>query len=107
MTHLALDRLCRMRPRSFGVRIVVGPHEIIDKVPFLGEFEAGAIFLESRGAVRAKIIARQMLQLRIRPQMMLPIRLVHRVERPRHPSDAALDRGELQLWKALEHARSA
>src|SRR5580658_8402884 len=39
--------------------------------------------------------------------MMLAICLVHRIERPRYPSDAALHSSEFDLRKSLEHARAA
>jgi hypothetical protein len=58
MTHLALDRFRRVRPGSFGVRIVIGPHEIIDQLPFLRELKPGAILLKGRSAVAAEIFAR-------------------------------------------------
>ena len=57
MSHLALDRLCRMWPRAFGMRVVVGPQKIIDQVKTLGELESGRVFLKRRGTVAAKIIA--------------------------------------------------
>src|ERR1700675_1416624 len=39
--------------------------------------------------------------------MMFAISLVHRVERPRHPSDPALHGGEFDFRKSLEHAGTA
>src|ERR1700735_4025340 len=39
--------------------------------------------------------------------MMLSISLVHCIQRPRYPSDAALDCGKPDLRKSLEHAGAA
>src|SRR5208282_2675172 len=66
-THLALDCFRRMRPGSFGVRIVIRPHEVVDKVPFLRKLQYRAIFLKCRSAVAAEIFAGQALELWIRP----------------------------------------
>src|SRR5216683_2355236 len=55
----------------------------------------------------AEILTRQFLELRKSPHMMLAGGLVHRFERPRHPAYSALDTGEAQLGKTLEHARGA
>src|SRR5260221_11173509 len=55
----------------------------------------------------AEIFARQLLQFRIRPHVMLARRFVHRFERPRHPSDAAFDSRKSQFRKTLEHSRRA
>src|SRR5215472_13869937 len=96
MLHLALYRFRRMRPRTLGVRIVIGPHEVVYEVPLLREFKTGAVFLKCSGAVAAEILAGEFLELRISPQMMLAVRFVHRVQRPRHPPDSALHRCELE-----------
>src|SRR5579885_553525 len=96
-----------MRPRAFGMRIVIGPHKVVHEVPLGRQLESGTILLESRRAVGAKILAGRLLELRIGPQMMLPVRLVHRIQRPWNPSDAAFDGGEPELRKALQHAGTA
>ena len=73
----------------------------------LGQRQPGRVLLEGREAVRAVVVAWQALQLRPHPHVMLAIRLVHRVEQPRHPADPRLDRGEAQSLEALQHARGA
>src|SRR5215472_4362696 len=96
-----------MRPGALCMRIVVGPHEIVDQVPAFGELESRVVLLEGRRAVASKVFAGQLLQLRVSPQMMFATSLVHRIQRPRYPSDSALHCGEFQLWKSLQDSGAA
>src|SRR5215471_10718843 len=96
LTHGALDRLCRMRPRAFVVRVVVGPHQALGEAVALGQVEAGRVFLERREAVRSEVLARQPGELGPHPEMVLLVGLVHGGEEPRQPADPGLDGGEAQ-----------
>src|ERR1700676_3689180 len=104
MAHLALDRFGGMRPASFVMRIVVGPEKVVGQIVFHREIETDWIFLERRKSVGAEILTRQHLEPRQRPHVMLAIRLVHRAQRPRNPSDTRLDRAEAKAGETLEHA---
>src|SRR5581483_5373232 len=57
MSHLALDRLRGMGPRTFMMRIVVRPHEVPAQIVLPREVEPRRILLERREPVRAKILA--------------------------------------------------
>ena len=62
------------------------------------------VAFESGNAVLEESLARQPLELGEHPHVMLAIGLVHRFQRPRHPSDTALDQRETQLREAFEHS---
>src|ERR1700730_9338062 len=104
MAHLALDRFGRMRAAAFVMRIVGGPEKVVGQIIFHREVEADWIFLERCESVGAKILTREHLEPRQRPHVMLAIRLVHRAQRPRDPSDTRLDRAESKAGETLEHA---
>src|SRR5487761_1642556 len=53
MRHLALDRFRRMRPRSFVMRIVIGPHEVAAQVVLRREVKSGSVLLERCETVAA------------------------------------------------------
>src|SRR5579863_2531954 len=96
-----------MGPRTLVMGIVIRPQEIVDQVVLLRKFESDRIVLKRRRAVFAKIVTRELLELGEGPHMMSARSLIHRIERPWHPADAAFDSREAQLGKTLEHARRA
>ena len=55
----------------------------------------------------AVIIAGQALQFWTYPHVVLFIRLVHGVQRPRHPADTGFDGGEFDFRESFQNARSA
>src|SRR5216684_3399980 len=107
MAHRPLDGLGGMRPAAFVVRIVVGPHDVVDEAVDLDEVEARPVFPERGEAVETEVLAGELRELRPHPEVMLEIRLVHGGEEPGQPPDARLDRGEAQAGEALEHAGGA
>src|SRR5579863_7884009 len=60
MSHLALDRFRRMRPHALVMRVVVGPHEIVDEVVLHREVEADTVLLKRGRTVAAEVLARQL-----------------------------------------------
>src|SRR6266446_3678540 len=92
LSHLTFYGFGRMRPRTLMMRIVVRPEEVVDEIELHGERQTGAVLLERDRAVRPKILARQHLELWLRQHVMFNVSLVHRVERPRDPSDSRFDR---------------
>src|SRR5882757_4204466 len=107
MAHLALDCFGGMRPAALVMRIVIGPEKVVGQIIFQREIEADWVFLERCESVGAKILTRKHLEPRQRPHVMLAVRLVHRAQSPRDPSDARLDRAEAKSGKTLEHAGAA
>src|SRR5262245_59358032 len=107
MPHLALDRFRGMGPRTFMMRVVIRPQEVVDQVELESESETGAILLKGHCPMLAKILAGQLLELGIRPHVVLAIALVHRIKRPRHPPDPGLDRRKFEPREFLKHSGGA
>ena len=89
------------------VRIVVGPHEVVDQAVFAGEVEPRLVFLEGGEAALAEIVAWHLRQLGAHEHVVLAVGLVQRPDRPRHPANASFDAAEAQRWEALQNAGCA
>ena len=94
----------RVRPRALVVRVVVGPHQVVDDVVLLGGVEADVILLERGEAVALEVVRRQVGDHRAHPHVVGLVGVVHRLQQPRHEADARLDEAGLQVRVALEHA---
>ena len=48
MLHLSLNRLSRMRPRTFVMRVIVGPQTIVNKIVLYGKIDPDIAFKKLR-----------------------------------------------------------
>src|SRR5579862_3327189 len=91
-----------VRPRGLGVRIVAGPHEVVD--PDVVAFaEADRILHEGPEHLAPEIEARRLLQLALGPVPVLLPQVVGVVLEEGDPADLTLDGDELQVRVALHH----
>src|SRR5438309_5509923 len=91
MAHGPFYCLGRVWPRAFVMRIVVGPHDVVDDTDLLREQEADVVLLERREAMTPEVLRREIGDHGADPEVMGPVRVVHGLEQPRHEADPALD----------------
>jgi hypothetical protein len=87
------------------VRVVVGPHQVVDDAVLLGGVEADVILLERCEAVALEVRRRQVGDHRADPHVVGLVGVVHGLDQPWHEADARLDEAGLQVGVALEDAR--
>src|SRR5215510_3589284 len=101
------EEVTRLWPRRLGMREVAAPKHVVD-ADRVAHLDAEVVLHELHEHVAAPVVARHQAVLRppaLREHRTLAIREVHLLEPVRDPRGFVLDRADLELGIAVEHAR--
>src|SRR5215831_9002228 len=101
--EVALDDLPRMRPGRHGVRIVRGPHDVLDPDE-LAARDPHAIVDERREDLAPEVFAGRELQRGRIEIAIFVLRLIELLQEERDPAHLVLGGDELEIRESLEHA---
>src|SRR5215470_1573322 len=101
--EVALDDLSRMRPGRHGVRIVRGPHDVLDPDE-LAARHADPVVDERREDLPPEVFAGRELQRGRIEIAILVLRLIELLQEERNPADFVFRGDELEIREPLEHA---
>src|SRR5215831_20181089 len=101
--EVALDDLPGMRPGRHGVRIVRGPHDVLDPDE-LAARDTHPIVDERREDLAPEVLAGRELQRGRIEIAIFVLGLIELLQEERNPADLVLGGDELEIRESLEHA---